>query len=88
MTKIKLRRVKKVMAMNDFTLECEMENREVYKYDMSSIKNENGEMVEPLKKINYFKQVFVEVGYIIWPNGYSIDGTTISLDGELIKKTA
>ena len=86
--KIEMREVISVRANDDFTLECEMENGEVYLYDMSSLKKENGEMVQPLKDVNYFKQVFVEVDYITWPNGYSVDGTAIALVGELIKRSA
>ena len=84
---IELREIIEVKANEDFTLECEMENGDVYLYDMTSIKNEHGEMVQPLKDIDYFKKVFVEVDYITWPNGYSIDGTAIALSGKLIKKS-
>ena len=88
MRKIKLREIIKIKANDDFTLECEMENGDVYRYDMSCLQEESGEMVRPLKDIDYFKQAFVEVDYVTWPNGYSIDGTAIALTGELIKKSA
>ena len=87
MTKIELRRISKVTAMDNFTLECEMENKEVYKYDMSFLQNEKGEIIEPLKDINFFKQVWPELGSLEWPNGFAIHGNTIARDGELIKKT-
>ena len=83
MGRFQLRKIIKVNANDDFTLECEMENGEVYLYDMSPIKDQDGEMIEPLKAIDYFKQVNVGVNHIAWPNGYSIDGTAIALVGKL-----
>ena len=85
---IELREVVKVKANDDFTLECEMENGEIFLYDMSSIKNEDGEMIEPLKKIGYFKKVFIEYDCPTWPNGFNVDATNIVITGQLIKKTA
>lgn len=85
---IKLREVVSVKANDDYTLECEMENGEVYLYDMSSVKLEEGEMAQPLKDANYFKKVFIEYDCPTWPNGFNVDATNIAMTGELIKKAA
>ena len=84
-----IRKIFEVKANDDFTLECEMENGEVYLYDMSFLKEDEGPMVQSLKDINYFKRVWLDdVGALEWPNGFAIHGNTVSRDGELIKKTA
>ncbi len=82
-----MRKIIKVIAA-DFWLECEMENGEVFKYDMSFVQSETGEMVIPLKKLDFFKKVFIELGSLSWPNGYEIHADTVASDGELISKAA
>ena len=55
-----IRTIVEVKAMDDFTLECEMENGEVYRYDMSFINKENGEMIESLRDVKMFKGVWLD----------------------------
>ena len=83
---MELREIVKVKVNDDFTLECEMENGEVYLYDMSFINTESGEVTGPLRDINLFKQVWPEVGALEWPTNFGIHGNTIARDGVLIKK--
>ena len=85
-----IRNILEVKGNDDFTLECEMENGEIYLYDMSFLKNyAGGPMIQPLKKIDYFKRVWLdEFGALEWPNGFGIHGNTVVRDGELIKKSA
>ena len=83
-----IREIMEVQANDDFTLECEMENGEVYLYDMSFIHNKCGPVVQPLRDINIFKQVWLDYGALEWPTGFSIHGNTVARDGELIKKSA
>ena len=83
-----IREVISVKANDDFTLECKMENGEVYKYDLSCVKETTGEMVQPLKDINFFKRVFVdEYGCLSWPNGIDVDPAVVAMDGQLISAT-
>ena len=72
--------------MDDYSLICEMENGEVFKYDMSYLKTANGEVTKPLRDIAKFKQVQIEYGALEWPSGYGIHGDTVARDGELISK--
>lgn len=74
----------RVKAMDDHTLECEMENGDVYKYDMSFVKNSTGSAIKPLADINVFKNVYIEHGALEWSCGYGIHSDTIIRDGELI----
>ena len=85
---IELIDVVSVQANDDYSLDCEMENGEIYHYDMSFIQEKKGEIFIPLKSINFFKQVFVEAGALEWPHGFGIHGSTIVKDGKLIKKSA
>ena len=81
-----IRKILDVKAKDDYTLECEMENGEVYLYDMSYVKEESGEVIEPLRDINLFKQIWLDYGALEWPNGYGIHGNTVVREGELVKK--
>ena len=76
-----IRKILKVTAMNDYSLECEMENGEIYKYDMSFILESSGSMIKPLRDINFFKKVFIELGCLTWPNGFNTDGGSVALGG-------
>lgn len=65
-----------------------MENGDIYNYDMSSIVKSNSPMTDPLKNIDFFKKVFIELGSLSWPNGYEIHANTIVRDGVLVAKEA
>ena len=83
------RKIFKVKANDDFTLECEMENGDIYLYDMSFILEKKGEAFKQLKDINLFKQVWLDdIGALEWPISFGIHGDTVVRDGELIKKAA
>ncbi len=82
--------MRKVTAVKTFDsyLECEMENGDIYKYDMSYIHVELAEMTKPLMDKDFFKNAYIELGSVAWPNGYDIHADSIVRDGELIKKEA
>ena len=86
--KLTIRKVIGVKAKDDFTLECEMENGDIYLYDMSFVKNDGGPMAQPLKELRFFKRLWIELGCITWANDYCVDGTNIAINGKLIKKSA
>ena len=73
---------------NNYLLVCEMENGDVFHYDMSFVLNENSEMLLPLQDSSFFEQVFIELGALSWPNGYEIHGDTVVRDGLLITQKA
>ena len=75
-----------VKAMDDHTLECEMENGDVYKYDMTFVKNRTGNAIKPLSNIDVFKNVYIEHGALEWSCGYGIHSNTIIRDGKLISE--
>ena len=81
-----LRRVYDVKVNDDFSLECEMENGEVYLYDMSYVHSRPGEVIEPLRNIEIFREVWIEYGALEWPSGYGIHGDTVVRDGTLISE--
>ncbi len=80
---MRLRKIIRAKA-RDFFIECEMENGEVYEYDMSFVLEEEGIMIEPLRDRDFLKKVFIELGCITWPNGYCIDGDSVVMDGKLL----
>ena len=55
---------------------------------MSFVKIDNGEMIEPLKILSFFKKVYLEYGSLAWPNGYDIHVNTVLRDGVIIEKAA
>ena len=86
---IEIRRIVDVKAAEGFTLRCEMENGDVYKYDMLRIIEGPGLMVLPLRKFYFFEQVYLgRFGHLAWPNGYEIHANTVVRDGKLISSDA
>ena len=85
-----IRKIVDVKAMDDHSLICEMENGEVFRYDMSFLKRAKGEVTKPLGNISKFKQVQIEYGALEWSSGYGIHGDTVARKGKLVsaKKTA
>ena len=83
-----IRKVLDVIANDDFTLTCEMENGESYHYDMSFVHEETGLAIEPLRDIAMFQKVWVDHGALEWPCGYGIHGNTVVREGKIIKKAA
>ena len=45
---------------------------------------ESSPMIDPLKDINHFQKVFIELGSLSWPSGYEIHAETICREGEKI----
>ncbi len=82
-----MRKIISVKAL-DFVLECEMENGDFFKYDMSFVKSESSEMIKPLQDLTFFKEVFLELGSLAWPNGYDIHAETVVRDGEQVSQVA
>ncbi len=41
--------------------------------DFSNLLAEGGPMVEPLRKVDLFRRVFVQCGVPTWPNGFDLD---------------
>jgi hypothetical protein len=51
--------------------------------DFVDIVAREGEMVRPLRSLDYFARVFIEDGVLTWPNGYDMD--SIALHQEMKK---
>ena len=41
-------------------------------HDFTSMVNEPGSMLEPLRDATYFARAFLEFGALTWPNGFDI----------------
>jgi hypothetical protein len=78
----------KVVATDNYFIIIDLEDGRALKLDMNYIKNESGIVIEPLKKIDEFKKVFVKNGIVTWPTGYDIDPYFLESEGTLITKTA
>ena len=76
------------IKIGKYVLDCEMANSRVYHYDMHFLLEISGEVIEPLKNSQAFKEVFLESGSLEWLNGYCIHADTVALDGNLISKEA
>lgn len=49
--------------------------------DFADVIAEGGRMVEPLADEVHFARVFVELGVLVWPNGFAVD--SIALHDEM-----
>jgi len=50
--------------------------------DLSDILAEGGSMVEPLRRADFFRRVFVQCGVPTWPNGFDLDAIRLHADME------
>jgi hypothetical protein len=61
-------------------------------HDFTSLVNEPGPMVEPLRDPTYFGRVFLEFGAPTWPNGFDIASEWLRREmekaGELSREAA
>ena len=89
MTKFKwdLRKIKKVKATDNFELICTFDNGIVKQFDLKPLLKRKGSMVEPIKKISFFKRVFLEAGAPTWPNGFDLCPDSIFLKADEIKRS-
>ena len=76
------------IQVGDYFINCEMATGRVYHYDMNFLLDKSGEVIDPLKDLKFFKEVFLESGSLEWPNGYCIHADTVAFDGKLISKGA
>ena len=83
-----IRKILRATPKDDYSVICEMDNGEVYLFDMSFVNNENGSMILPLRDLKFFKNVWIECGCLTWSNGFNTDGDTVVINGQLIKKSA
>lgn len=56
-----IRKILKATPKDDYSVVCMMENGEVYLFDMSFVKNENGLMIQPLRDIGFVKRFGLNV---------------------------
>lgn len=84
MSKLKweLRKIKKVEPTSNFELICTFDNDIVRLYDLKLLFKKRGPMLEPLRKIAYFKRVFLEMGVPTWPNGFDICADLIYMEAK------
>ena len=75
-------RVKKVIPTDDYKLILTFKNEEKAIYDCSDLLDFG--VFQEFKDINYFKQVSVEYGTVVWPNEQDICPDTLYLDSKHI----
>ena len=74
---IEIVKVVKVEALGGYRLRLRFSDGVQGEYDFSGIVGEGGPMVEPLRNQAFFKQVFIELGTLTWPNGFDLDSITL-----------
>ena len=78
--------IKKVIANSKYELKCTFENDVVKTFDFKPLLKKKGSMLEPLRSVDYFKKVFLEMGVPTWPNGYDICADVIYMQGKASKQ--
>jgi Protein of unknown function (DUF2442) len=67
-----LSKITRFEKVGGFRLRVHFGDGSVGEHDFSSIVNETGPMIEPLRDASYFARVFLEFGALTWPNGFDI----------------
>lgn len=76
------------ISLKKFLIICTLDNGDKYRYDMSFVKTENQEILQPLKNLDFFKKAYLEYGALAWPNGYDIHVNTVIRDGSKVEEAA
>ena len=80
--KYEIKEIIKVEPQNNFSLICTFSDGTLVLYELKEIVFGKGEMVVPLRKIKFFKKVFLEFGSPIWPNGFDVCADQIYIKGK------
>jgi hypothetical protein len=67
-----LTKVSKLEKLGGFRLRLAFSDGSAGEHDFTSMVNEPGPMVEPLRDTSYFARVFLEFGAPTWPNGFDV----------------
>ena len=85
MKKWEMRLVTRVQPTSDFKLMCTFDNGEVKAFDVMPYLKKRGPVIAPVRKLSFFKKVFLEAGAPTWPNGYDICPDLIYMEGMAVK---
>ena len=77
-----------VAANDDYTILVTLEDGRTLKVDMAFVKTRSGPVVDPLKTLSEFKNVFIRNGIVTWATGFDIDPYYLVQEGSVINKTA
>ena len=70
-------KITRVEHVTDRVLRLTFNDRTMGDYDLSSLIERNGPMIDPLKDPAYFARVFLEMGALAWPNGLELSSAAI-----------
>ena len=84
--KWELHTIKKVVANSKYELICTFENDVVKTFDFTQILKKKGSMLEPLRSVDYFKKVFLEMSVPTWPSGYDVCADVVYMEGKTVKQ--
>lgn len=77
-----------VEAVSDYTILVSLEDGRTIKMDMSYLKSLSGPVIDPLKDLKVFKNVFVRNGIVTWQTGYDIDPYHLVETGNVVRNEA
>lgn len=65
-------RISKVEWLSDYRLRFSFTDSSVGEFDFSELLAEQGPIIEPLRDVEFFRQVQLEDGAPTWPNGFDV----------------
>ncbi len=84
--------VTKVVVLGNFRLRIRFSDGTSGIHNFNEIVAEDGPMLEPLKKSDFFDRVFISMGVLAWPNGFDLDAIQLHREmksaGELVATAA
>lgn len=87
-----LAKIRRIEKLGGYRLRVHFDDGSVGTHDFTSMVNESGPMVEPLRDESDFQRVFLEFGAPTWPNGFDIAPEWLrremELAGELHREAA
>ena len=77
---IEIVKVSKLEPLDHFRLRVVFSNGREGIYDFTSMIDEGGVMVDPLRDESLFRKAFVSFGVPTWPNGFDVDAIALYRD--------
>ena len=74
---IEIVKIVKVDKLGGYRLRLEFSDGTEGERDFSDIVAAGGPMIEPLRDPAFFARVFIELGTLIWPNGFDLDSIAL-----------
>lgn len=74
---IELTKIVRAEPLGGYRIRVTFSNGDVGVRDFSDLVDAGGPMVQPLRDVEFFGRVFIQMGVLAWPNGFDLDAIAL-----------